>query len=206
MKSVKQIVIFALILTAANFAAFAQEKSGLKGKVRSVKGGGIASASITLRQNGEDIKSTTADSDGNFVFDNLKPGNYNLVFSKSGFSSGVLYNVEVKKKGIRDLGDRLILNVDQGTLVFIKGSVFAADGRSFSGAEVKVEKILSDGSLKKVGSGVSNYSGEFTFKFDEGAAKYRVTATAKGMSATKEVEVDIAAIYRLALNLDTKEK
>lgn len=205
MKSFKKLVLFGLMLTVSCAAAFAQETSGLKGKVRTVKGDGIASANVTLRQNGEDLKSTTADRDGNFVFGDLKPGNYNLVFSKSGYSSGVLYNVEVKKKGIRDLGDRLTLNVDQGTLVIIKGSVFAADGRSVGGAEIKVEKVLSDGSLKKVGSGVSSYSGEFTFKFDESATKYRVTATAKGLSASKEIEVDIAAIYRLALNLEANQ-
>lgn len=204
MKSVKTFLFFAFVSSFASFAAVAQETGGLKGKVRSVKGGAIASAEITLRQNGEDLKSTKTDSDGIFVFENLKPGNYNLVFSKSGYSSGVLYNVEVKKKGIRDLGDRLIMNVDQGTLVVIKGSVFAADGRSVGGAEIKVEKVLSDGSLKKVGSSTSSYSGEFTFKFEEGAAKYKITATAKGTSASKEVEVDSAAIYRLALNLTEK--
>lgn len=204
MKSIKTLLFAALVLSIANFAAAAQEIGGLKGKVRSVKGDAIASAEITLRQNGEDLKSTKTDSDGNFVFENLKSGNYNLVFSKSGYSSGVLYNVEVKKKGIRDLGDRLILNVDQGTLVVIKGSVFAADGRSVGGAEIKIERVSGDGSLKKVGSATSSYSGEFTFKFEEGATKYKITASAKGTSASKEIEVDGAAIYRLALNLTEK--
>jgi hypothetical protein len=53
-----------------------------------------------------------------------------------------------------------------------------------------------------LGSSLSSYSGEFTFKFSEGAAKYRVTASAKGASASKEIEVDSAAIYRLAINLN----
>ncbi len=217
MKSFKKLIFLTLILAVANYAALAQNTSGLKGKVRSTKGGGIASATVTLRQNGEDVKTTTADEDGNFVLENLKPGNYNLVFSKSGYSSGVMYNVEVKKKGIRDLGDRLILNVDQGTLVIIRGSVFAPDGRSIGGADVVIEKVLSDGSTKKIKSTYSSLGsdpgiqggenparGDFVFRLPEGTAKYRITATVKGLSASKDVEVDIAAIYRLALNLESK--
>lgn len=205
MKSFKNLVFSILILTVSVVAAFAQEGGGLKGKIRTVKGEGIASAVVTARQNGEDIKSATADSDGNFVLNSLKAGTYNLVFAKNGYSSGVMYNVEVKKKGINNLGDRLILNVDQGTQVIIRGSVFAPDGRSVGGAEIKIEKILSDNSVKKVGSSVSSYSGEFTFRFAEGAAKYRITATAKGVSASKEVEVDSAMIYRLAINLEASK-
>ncbi len=100
------------------------------------------------------------------------------------------------------MGERLVLTIDQGTQVIIKGSVFAADGRSIGGAEIKIERISSDGSIKKLGSTLSSYSGEFTFRFSEGAAKYRVTASAKGESASKEIEVDSAAIYRLAINLN----
>jgi hypothetical protein len=148
------------------------------------------------------VKSVSSDAKGNFVLDGLKAGSYNLVFSKNGYGSGVLYNVEVKKKKISDLSERLILTVDQGTQVIIKGSVFAPDGRSVGGAEIKIERIFSDGTIKKLDSKVSSYSGEFTFRFAEGAAKYRVTASAKGSTASKEIEVDSAAIYRLAITLN----
>ncbi len=202
MKTLRDFVLLAIILTVSSGFAIAQEAGGLKGKVRTTKGEGIASAVITVRQNGDDVKSVTADSDGNFTLENLKAGVYNLVFTKSGYSSGVMYNVEVKKNKVTGLSDRLILMIDQGTQVIIKGSVFAPDGRSIGGAEIKIEKILGDDSLKKVGSAVSSYSGEFTFRFPEGAAKYKITATNKGSSASKEIEVSSAAIYRLALNLD----
>ncbi len=174
----------------------------MKGKVRTTKGDGIAAATVTARQNGADIKSAASDAKGNFVLDNLKAGNYNIVFSKSGYSSGVLYNVEVKRKKISDLGERLVLSVDQGTQVIIRGSVFTADGRSVGGAKIEIERISSDGSSKKVGSSVSTYSGEFTFRFSEGAVKYRVTASSKDSTASKEVEVNSAAIYRLAITLN----
>lgn len=202
MKFYPKIILFLSIFFVFNFSAFAQDTGGLKGKVRTTKGDGIAAASVTVRQKGEDVKSVTADKNGNFVLENLKPGVYNLVFSKDGYSSGVLYNVEVKKKKTGDLGDRLILSVDQGTQVIIKGSVFAPDGRSVGGAEIKIERVSNDGSVKKVGSSVASYSGEFTFRFAEGAAKYRVTASAKNSTASKEIEVDSAAIYRLAITLN----
>ncbi len=214
MKAFKNLVLSILILTLST-AAFAQEGGGLKGKVRTVKGEGIASAVVTARQNGEDVKSATADSDGNFVLNNLKAGTYNLVFAKSGYSSGVMYNVEVKKKGTNNLGDRLILNVDQGTQVIIRGSVFAPDGRSVGGAEIKIEKVLSDGSTRKIKSTYSSLGsdpgiqggenparGDFVFRLPEGKAKYRITATVKELSASKEVEVDSAMVYRLAINLE----
>ena len=205
MKLFKYSFLLGLILAFSGVTATAQETGGLKGKVRTLKGDGIASAIVTARLNGEDVKSATADADGNFVLENLQAGNYNVVFSKNGYSSGVLYNVEVKKKKTRNLGERLILSVDQGTQIIIKGSVFAADGRSAGGAKVVIEQLSSDGSVKKVGSSIANYSGEFTFRFSEGASKYRVTASSRDSTASKEIEVTSAAIYRMAITLNTKE-
>lgn len=201
MKYTSKIVFLVSLFAFGFLLVTAQETGGVKGKVRTAKGDGIASAIVTARQNGEDVKSAASDAKGNFVLENLKPGNYNIVFNKSGYSSGVLYNVEVKRKKISDLGERLVLSVDQGTQVIIKGSVFAADGRSVGGAKIEIERISGDGSSKKVGSSVSTYSGEFTFRFSEGAAKYRVTASSKDSAASKEIEVDSAAIYRLAITL-----
>lgn len=203
----KKIVLLILILAISVSVALAQETGGVKGKVRTTKGEGIAGVGITARQSNEDIKSATSDNKGNFELVGLKAGLYNLVFSKTGYSSGLMYNIEVKQKKTNNLGDRLILTVDQGTQVIIKGTVFDQDGRSVAGAKVEIEKVLSDGSTRKIGSGFTSYGGaptargEFTFKFSEGAAKFRVTASANGASASKEVEVSNAAIYRLAITL-----
>ena len=206
MKYFSKIIFLFLLSVFCSALALAQDSGGVKGKVRTTKGEGIAAATITAKQQDEDVKSATSDAKGNFVLENLKNGIYNLVFTKNGYSSGVMYNVEVKKKKISDLGERLVLTVDQGTQVIIKGSVFAADGRSVGGAEIKIERVSSDGSAKKLDSSRSSYSGEFTFKFSEGAAKYRVTASAKGASASKEIEVDGAAIYRLAITLEVRRE
>lgn len=206
MKYFKRSFLFAVVFVFSSFAAFAQETGGVKGKVRTTKGDAIAGASIVARQNGADVKSVNSGGDGKFVLDGLKPGIYNIVFDKSGYASGIKYNVEVKKSKTNDLGERLILVIDQGTQVIVKGSVFNEDGRSVGGAKVEIERISSDGSTKKVGSGYTNISGEFTFKFSEGAEKYRVTASLKDATASKDLEVTSAAIYRLAINLKTSKE
>lgn len=191
-----------LISAFSSAVVFAQETGGIKGKVRTSRGDGISGVTVTARQNGEDVKSVRSDSGGKFELNELKVGVYNIVFTKSGLSSGLKYNVEVKTKKVSDLGDRLILTVDQGTQVIFKGSVFNQDGRSVAGAEVKIERLSEDGSTKKVGSVYTSVSGEFTFRQPEGAGKFRLTASAKGAAASKEIEVGSAAIYRLALTLN----
>ena len=206
MKFLKQSVLLASLLALASAIAFGQSTGGVKGKVRAPRGGGIAEASVTARQKGQDVKTVTTDSKGEFVLDGLESGIYNFVFTKNGFGAGTLYNIEVKKNKITSLPDRLILTTDQGTQVIVKGSVFNQDGVSLYGAKVEIERISEGGSMKKVGSGYTSESGEFTFRFPEGAAKFRITASAKGVSASKEVSVEGAAIYRLAITLDLSKK
>lgn len=202
MKFVKFPIFFVLISALACVAVLAQGNTGgIKGKVRTTRGDGISGVTITARQNGEDVKSVTSDSGGKFVLENLKTGLYNIVFTKNGYSSGLKYDVEVKRGKIGDLGERLILTVDQGTQVIINGSVFGENGRSVPGAEVKIERISNDGSLRKIGSIYTSQNGEFTFHQPEGAGKFRVTASVKGATASKEIEVSSAAIYRLAITL-----
>jgi len=184
-------------------AAYAQSTGGVRGKVRTVKGDGIANASVTARKSGKDVKSVTADNKGNFVLEGLESGVYNIVFDAPKYSAGVLYNVEVKKNKIHDLGDKnLILTPDQGLFVIVKGSVFYKEGVSLPGAKVEIEEMNADGTMRKLGSTLTNISGEFTYRKPEGAAKLRVKASFKGVTAAKEVEVNSAAIYRLAITLD----
>jgi len=202
MKNFRSFFLLILLLAFSSIFVAAQETGGVKGKVRTTKGGGIAGVSITARLNGIDVKSIKSDDKGSFILDGLKSGVYNIVFDKNGYNSGVKYNVEVKKDKVSNLGDRLILSTDLGTQVIVKGSVFDQNGRSIYGAKIEIQKVNSDGSTRKIGSGYTSESGDFTFKFNEGTAKFRITASAKGASASKEVEVDSAAIYRTAITLN----
>ena len=177
------------------------QSGGVKGKVKAPNGRAIANASITVRQDGREVKAASTDSKGEFRIAGLVSGKYNVTFDANGYSEGTLHGVEIKN-GIRDLGDRLILSYDRGTFVIVQGSVFFKEGSSVTGAKIDLEQILGDGSTKSLGSTYSNSSGEFSFRRPQGVAKLRVTAKLKGVSATKDVDVEEAAIYRLALNLN----
>ena len=205
MKFLKNSVLFVFLLTFSAPFVFAQNTGSAKGKVRTSRGDGISGATIIARQEGEDVKSVKTDAKGNFELKGLKPGLYNFVFEKNGYATGVKYNVEIKKDKEANLGDRLVLTVDKGSQVIINGSVYNQAGFGIYGAKIEIEKILEDGKTRKVSSGYSSEFGEFNFRFPEAAARFRITATAKGASASKEVEVSTAAIYRVAITLNLEK-
>lgn len=184
----------------------AQTTGGVKGKVKNMDGNGISQATITARLAGKDIRSTKSNNKGDFVLDGLESGTYNLVFDARGYSSGVKYGVEIKSGKTKDLGGNLILIVDRGTQVIINGSVYYKDGTSLAGAEIKVERVNADGSTRKIASGSTNQSGEFTLRQPEARAKFRITASYKGVSDSKEIEVDNAAIYRFSIILEVERE
>lgn len=205
MKFLSKITLLVSVFSLFGFSVVGQAIGGVKGKVRTPRGNTLAEVKVTAQQDDKDVKSTITNKNGEFVLDGLKAGKYSFTFYKSGFSSGTINNVEVGKNKIRDLGNRLVLDVDEGTLVLIKGSVFDQEGRSIYGAKVNIAQVLGDGSVKKLDSKYSGESGDFTFRFSEGTATYRVTAALKGKTATKEITVDNAAIYRLALTLSLEK-
>ena len=191
--------LFTVLLAFAG-GSFAQS-GGVKGKVKAPSGRGIANASITVLQEGKEVKRSTTDGKGEFKITGLSSGRYNVTVDANGYSEGTLHGVDVGK-GIRDLGDRLILSYDRGTFVIVQGSVFFKEGSSVTGAKIELEQLNKDGSTKTLASTYSNSSGEFSFRRPEGSAKFRITAKLKGVSVSKELDVDDAAIYRVALNLN----
>lgn len=196
--------IFVVLFFICCLNVFSQETGNVKGKVRSPEGRALADVTVTANQNEKEIKSVRTNSKGEFLMEGLPAGKYNFVFTGKGYSLGIRYNVEVKAGKTTDLGDRLILGIDRGTLVIIMGSVFDQDGMSVSNAKVEIERVFDDGSIKRLGTSYTNESGEFSFRFPEKAAKYRITVSKDGVSSTKEISVDIAAVYRLAFRLKPK--
>ena len=185
------------------FAAtsFAQTTGGVKGKVRNSRGDAISGATITARRDSNDLKTVTANGKGEFVLDGLEAGVYSFVIDAKGYAAAIRYNFEVQKGKIRSLGDNLMLFVDRGTLVIIQGSVFYKDGTSVAGAAVRIDRVEADGSVKNITTVYTNISGDFTIRRPEGKAKYRFTAKYKDSTASRELEVESAAIYRTAVSL-----
>jgi len=185
------------------FTVTAQDKTtgGIKGKVR-VETGSAAGVSVVVRQGEREVARSSTDRNGDFTVQRLSPGLYGLTFRKTGLSVGAVENIEVKAGKVRSLGDRLLLSIDEGSIAFLKGSVFTGSGRSFPGARVELARILSDGSLKKIDGRITSETGAFVFRLTPEPARYRITAKADGMQpASKDLDVDSAVVYRIAISL-----
>lgn len=202
---------FALLLTLfMTGVALGQDKDkslgGIKGKVR-VETGSASGVTVVVRRGDTEVTRVETQKGGDFSVARLTPGIYGLTFRKPGLSIGTIEDVEVKAGKTRTLGDRLLLTIDEGSIAFLSGSVFSADGRSVPGAKVELARILDDGSAKKIDGRLTTETGSFKFRLSPDVAKYRVSVKAEGAEpVTKDVDIDGAAVYRVALNLPSKPR
>jgi hypothetical protein len=201
----RRLSLITLIVVATAAVSMAQDRTtgSLKGKVRA-ETGSASGVTVIVRQGEQEIRKAETDKNGDFLI-RLAPGVYGLTFRKPGLSIGTIENVEVKAGKTRSLGDRLILTIDEGSLAFIRGSVFTAEGRSVPNAKIELSRVLPDGSVKKIDGRITNETGSFSFRLSPEVAKYRVTVKPNGGEpVSKDMEVDGAAIYRVALSLPPK--
>jgi len=207
MRYIQNSILILTLLVLSGIAVLAQGLGNVKGRVSSVSGKRLSNVTVTARQDGKNLKTTKTNLAGRFRLNGLPAGKYNLVFEKPGFSGGVLYNILIKKKKTNNLEKkRIFLTVDEGTLVFIKGSVFDQSGKSVWGAKVVIREVSPKKGSRRKSTSYTDISGGFSFRFTEGTRKFRVTAKAKGVSASKDIEVSEAAIYRIALTLKLPTK
>jgi hypothetical protein len=207
MRFKKSLYVVAIML-AGSVAAMAQDKTlgAIKGKVR-VETGTPAGVTVVVRRGESEVTRSTTNKDGEFLVSKLTPGIYGLTFRKPGLSIGSIEDVEVKAGKTRSLGDRLILTIDEGSIAFLSGSVFNADGRSVPNAKVELSRILEDGTTKKIDGRITTETGSFKFRLSPDPGKYRVSVKPEGAErVTKDVEIDGAAVYRVALNLPAKPR
>ena len=201
-----KILLAVAIVVVAVTASFAQDKSfgSLKGKVR-VETGTPSGVTVVVRRGQTEVTHVTTEKNGEFLIPRLAPGVYGLTFRKPGLSIGTIEDVEVKAGKTRSLGDRLILTIDEGSIAFLSGSVFTAAGRSVPNAKVELARILEDGSVKKIDGRVTTETGSFKFRLAPDPAKYRVSVKTGGDEpVSKDVDIDGAAVYRVALSLPAK--
>jgi hypothetical protein len=130
-----------------------------------------------------------------------------VTLRKTGLSVGTIENIEVKAGKTHSLGDNLVLSIDEGSIAFIRGSVFNKDDRSVPNVRIELARIEADGTVKKIDGRITNEIGAFVFRLSPESAKYRVTAKPNGGEpVSKDVDVDGAAVYRLALSLKPPAK
>ncbi len=181
----------------------ASNSGGVKGRVR-VDGNSSTPAGVVViaRQGEREITRVETNRKGEFLVQGLEPGVYGFTFRKPGLSIGRLDNVEVRAGKTRALRDRLFLTIDDGSIAFIRGSVFDPNGRVVPGARIELALVRPDGSDKKLDGRISSESGLFVFRLPPDRARYRVTVKASGMQPVmREVEIDGAARTNVALTL-----
>ena len=191
----------AALLLLLSLSCFAQDKNSgvVKGKVR-VERGSASGVAVILLEGDREVSRALTDRKGDFVISRVAPGTYTLRFRKAGLSVGTVDDVAVKAGQTRTLGDRLYLTIDEGSIAFIRGSVFTDDGRSVPGVRVDLVRVIDENSTQKLDSRITGETGEFVFRLPPDTAKYRVTLKADGTEpASKDVEVEMAAVYRVAL-------
>ncbi len=203
----KRTIQLLLLVAALASNGAAQKKpqpttGGVKGKVRVDSGSVPGNVDVTLKRGDDEIARTETDGKGGFELRGIAPGQYTLTLRKAGLKTAQIKPVEIKAGKVGSLPERVFLSVDEGSLVFLKGSVFDPEGRSVRGARIEIAVIKADGSARKLDGRLTTEAGQFTFQLKPDAARYRVTAKADGgLEATKDVEVEGAMIYRVALTL-----
>src|SRR5215216_6807316 len=202
----KTLFVLAIILFTAGVSTGQDKTLGtIKGKVR-VETGTPAGVSVVVRRGETEVTRVTTGKNGDFVVSRLTPGKYGLTFRKPGLSIGSMEDIEVKAGKTRSLGDRLILTIDEGSIAFLSGSVFNAAGRSVPNAKVELLRVLEDGTAKKIDGRITTETGSFKFRLSPEAGKYRVSVKTDGSEpVSKDVEIDGAAVYRVALSLPRKQ-
>jgi hypothetical protein len=180
---------------------------GITGRVRVDSGASPSDISVKVMRGDEEVAQTTTNARGDFEVQGLKPGAYGLTLRKAGLQIGRMESVEVRAGKTVSLKNHLFLPVDEGSIAHLRGSVFTAEGRGLGGARIELARIEEDGSLRKIDDRVANGYGMFAFRLPPGRARYRVTAKADGMQAgTQDVEIDGAAIFRVAVTLSPASK
>ena len=200
--------MLAITLLAAGVAVGQDKSLGtIKGKVR-VETGTRRGVTVVVRRGETEVTRVRRPIRMETLLSSrLKPGIYGLTFRKPGLSIGSMEDIEVKAGKTRSLGDRLILTIDEGSIAFLSGAVFNADGRSVPNAKVELFRILEDGTTKKIDGRITTETGSFKFRLSPEAGKYRVSVKTDGAEpVSKDVEIDGAAVYRVALSLPPKQK
>ena len=203
--------VLAALFAVPTGAAAAQKRpkkpepttGAISGRVRVDAGMGAGGVSVSVRRGEEQVAEVSTDAKGQFEVRGLAPGTYGLTLRKAGLQVGKMEGVEVRAGKTVSLKNNLFLPVDEGSIAHLRGSVFRADGRSLPGAQVELARVGADGSVRKLDTRVANGTGSFAFRLPPEPARYRVTAKADGMrAATEEVNIDGAAIFRVALSLN----
>jgi hypothetical protein len=195
-----------LLFLFSTFALGQKSSTGtIKGKIRSFENEkSLEGVTVTVMEGEREIKSVLTNRKGDFVLSDLPPGIYSIRIRKPGFSIGTIEKVEVRAGKTNTLKDRL-LPADEGSFAFIRGTVFDAAGMSIKGIKVELGRVGLNGTVKNLDSRYTDISGSFSFRLPIEKTKYQVSVKLGNELFTKTLDVEGAAIYRVALSPTTKD-
>ena len=158
-----------------------------------------------LIQGDREVAQTATEKRGDFVLSHIAPGTYSVKFRKAGLAVGTIDDVLLKAGQTRTFKD-LTLKIDEGSITFIRGSVFSEDGHSVPNVRVDLVRVVNENSVQKMDYRITGETGEFVFRLPPDAGKYRLSLKADDAEpSSKDVEVEMAAVYRVALTYKKKQ-
>src|SRR5215471_5429793 len=197
-----------VICIGAVAAGFQQRTGTLKGKIEDEKGKPIAGAEVRIMSSRDrSVSETKTDANGAYSFE-VAPDEYTITFQAEGYQEGSLQEMQQVEEGSETHVKTIRLPRATHTSL-IRGSVFDFQGRSISGARIKLVRIATEDEAKegKHFKGlsrdyISNTHGEFAFRLPSVHARYRITAAAAGYRPDpKEVEVNESEAVPVAMTL-----
>jgi Carboxypeptidase regulatory-like domain len=207
MRKSKAITLIITLLLAATASAQDRSTGGIKGKVRAKGQGTVAGVSVTVRQHDREVARAVTDGKGEFVINGLAPGIYGLTLRKEGLSVGTLEDIQVKAGKTTGLPDHLVLTENEAAVARLWSSVFNEGGFSIPNVRIELSRVEGDGTAKKIDGRLTNESGQAVFRLSPNKATYRITVKAEGKEPqSKDVEIDGAAVYRVAFTLQGQPK
>ncbi len=128
--------LLALLLLAAPAAAQKKGKGkaepttgGVRGRVRVDGGASAEGVRVSLRRGGgdEEVAHALTNRKGDFEIAGVEPGTYVLRFRKEGLKTAELKPYVVRAGKADSLGERVFMPVDEGSIAFVRGSVFSTE-------------------------------------------------------------------------------
>jgi hypothetical protein len=89
------LIVISLLLLGATAIIAQQSRGSLRGVVKDELGGLVSGATVMVTSANGEQKTTTADGNGQYVFEGLLPGKYNVVAAAKGFAQTDLMAVEI---------------------------------------------------------------------------------------------------------------
>lgn len=153
----QQVSISAGSISEVKNITLRSENSTVTGSVSLEGSSSFVGVNVLLKSSDTEISfSTTTDSNGRYIFNNVKSGNYELILSKEGYANASIKDLYVEK-GIEKSIDAISMNIAYAS---IRGQVELELRTEFSGALVTATNI-SDSNI--IYSAITNSEGVFTF-------------------------------------------